>query len=307
MKIEKNKIVFAAVLATILLFLISYAIMLSSDKEHNDKNLRNIKVPTLGDTEPEYDSKLDALNDLKEVRERNAPSIYDEKFIDSLGYLDPDLEKKEKQWYVDSLIASEEMEKLTPARHTRTTISQIETASNNTEEVKEKQKIALKEMSLEHQLFFASSPKREDPLGYEQTDSVLCAVVDGDQVVRRDSRVKMRLNRGGKIQGEYFSKNTLVYGLISFKSNRVAIEIKNFGRHFVDLRAFDFQDHLPGIYVENNFRADVSNELLGDVVDDISIAGVPQISGIKNIFQRNNRNVKVTLLNNYRLILKPEL
>jgi hypothetical protein len=41
------------------------------------------------------------------------------------------------------------------------------------------------------------------------------------------------------------------------------------------------------------------------MVDDINIAGMPQVSGFKNIFQRNNRNVKVTILNNYQVLLKP--
>ncbi|MGB5609432.1 conjugative transposon protein TraM, partial [Eudoraea sp.] len=43
-----------------------------------------------------------------------------------------------------------------------------------------------------------------------------------------------------------------------------------------------------------------------DVIEDINIPGVPQISGVKKVFQRNNRNVKVTVNNNYKLILKFE-
>ncbi|MGC1632970.1 MAG: conjugal transfer protein TraM, partial [Gelidibacter sp.] len=32
---------------------------------------------------------------------------------------------------------------------------------------------------------------------------------------------------------------------------------------------------------------------------------VPQVNGITKILKRNNRSVKVTVLNNYKLILKP--
>ena len=64
------------------------------------------------------------------------------------------------------------------------------------------------------------------------------------------------------------------------------------------------QDGSEGIYIENSFRAEARQEVLGDIVDDINIAGVPQVSGIKKIFQRNNRNVKATISNNYKLILK---
>jgi len=40
------------------------------------------------------------------------------------------------------------------------------------------------------------------------------------------------------------------------------------------------------------------------MVDDINITGVPQVSGFKKIFQRNHKNVKVTITDNYTLILR---
>jgi len=89
MKIEKNKIVFAAVLAVIFIFLISYSVMVMGDDESETENLKQTLVPDLEEDQKEYDSKLDAINDLKKVRENNAPSIYDEKLIDSFGFLRP--------------------------------------------------------------------------------------------------------------------------------------------------------------------------------------------------------------------------
>ncbi|MEZ4780642.1 MAG: hypothetical protein R2816_03360 [Flavobacteriaceae bacterium] len=82
------------------------------------------------------------------------------------------------------------------------------------------------------------------------------------------------------------------------------IGIENIDHQPVKLRAYDYQDGSEGIYVENSFRAEVTNEIVGDMVDDINIAGVPQVSGFKKIFQRNHRNVKVTITDNYKLILK---
>ena len=67
------------------------------------KTLQQTLVPDLEENQKEYDSKLDAINDLKEVRENNAPSIYDEKLIDSLGFYDPDLPEREKERIVDSI------------------------------------------------------------------------------------------------------------------------------------------------------------------------------------------------------------
>ena len=102
MKVEKNKIVFAAVLVVIFIFLISYSMMVMGDDESENENLEQTLIPDLEENQKEYDSKLDAINDLKEVRENNAPSIYDEKLIGfNLGFYDPDLPrtvKKNASW-----------------------------------------------------------------------------------------------------------------------------------------------------------------------------------------------------------------
>ena len=70
------------------------------------------------------------------------------------------------------------------------------------------------------------------------------------------------------------------------------IEIENINHRPVKLKAFDLQDGSEGIYVENSFRADVSREVVDDIVGDINIAGVPQVSGIQKVFRKNQRTVK---------------
>ena len=85
------------------------------------------------------------------------------------------------------------------------------------------------------------------------------------------------------------------------------IEIENINQVPVKLKAFDLQDGSEGIYVENNFRAEATQEVVDDIVGDINISGVPQVSGIQKIFRKNQRAVKVTVTNNYKLILKPTL
>lgn len=309
MKIEKNKIVFAAVLAVIFLFLISYSIMVMGDDESGNENLKETSVPKLEEDQKEYDSKLDAINDLKEVRETNAPSIYDEKLIDSLGFYDADLPEKEKDRIVDSIYSagkirySEKSYRNIGVKKAVTKVAKVVDSA----ELKAEQKIDAKEMGLEHQLFFASDPQESAVSVSGTTDAVIYAVVDGDQVVKTNSRLRMRLTKATTINSKRIPKNTPIYGFISFGPNRVLIEIENIKHHPTKLKAFDLQDGREGVYVENNFRAQVSTEVIGDMVDDINIAGVPQISGFKKIFQRNNRNVKVTVLNNYKLILKPKL
>ena len=309
MKVEKNKIVFAAVLAVIFIFLISYSVMVMGDDESDNESLEQTLIPDLEENQKEYDSKLDAINDLKEVRENNAPSIYDEKLIDSLGFYDPDLPDKEKERIVDSIYAvgrikytDNRYENLGTWKATPKTVQKIDSS-----EIRNEQKLKSKELGLEHQLFFAAAPKPNEFSLIRNTDDNIYVVVDGDQVVMANTRLKMRLTKAAIINNKKMPKNTTVFGFISFQPNRALIEIENIQHHPTKLKAFDMEDGSEGIYVQNNFRAEVTNEVLDDAISDINIQGVPQVGGITKVFKRNNRRVKVTVLNNYKLILKPKL
>tara|TARA_R110002012_G_scaffold1719_1_gene8366 strand:- start:15767 stop:16702 length:936 start_codon:yes stop_codon:yes gene_type:complete len=308
MKIEKNKIVFGAVLAVIFIFLISYSVLVIGDDESENENLEQTLIPDLEENQKEYDSKLDAINDLKEVRENNAPSIYDEKLIDSLGFYDPDLPEREKKRIVDSIYdagriqySEKQYQNFGQRKVAKKQIILIDSA-----EVKKEQQIQAKEMGLEHQLFFGSSPKAIDISIIRNTDATIHVVVDGDQVVMANTRLRMRLTKAALINDKQMPKNALVFGFISFQPNRALIEIENIKHHPTKLKAFDLLDGSEGIYVQNNFRAEATTEVIDDIVSDINIPTVPQVGGITKVLRRNNRNVKVTVLNNYRLILKAD-
>jgi len=310
MKIERNKIVFIGILVIIAIFLVSYTIMIMGDDEDEDQNLEQTDVPPLEEDNQEiYKSKLDAINDLKEVREKNVPSIYDEKLIDSLGYYDPELPEKDKERIIDSIytLGQTRYDKIQEINNQ----PQIKEAPINkvvdTAEIRAAKKIDAKEMGLEHQLFFASAPKTNEITVTGITNPEIKVVVDGTQVVKANSRLRMRLAEAAAIGDNHLPKNTPVFGFISFQPNRVLIEIENIDHKPTSLRAFDLQDGSEGIYVENNFRAEATTEVLDDLISDINIPSVPQVSGIGKILRRNNRNVKVTVLNNYKLILKPKL
>ncbi len=309
MKIEKNKIVFSAVLVVIFIFLISYSMLVMGDDDNENENLEQTLVPDLDENQKEYDSKLDAINDLKEVRENNAPSIYDEKLIDSLGFYDPDLPEREKERIVDSIY---EAGKIKYSEKRYQNFGQKKVAQKNTQqidsaEIKREQKIEAKELGLEHQLFFAASPKPNEFSIIGNTDESINVIVDGDQIVTANTRLRMRLTKSATINGRLMPKNTPVFGFISFQPNRALIEIENINHHPTKLKAFDLQDGSEGIYVENNFRAEATREVLDDVISDINIPSVPQVGSLTQVFRRSNRRVKVTVLNNYRLILKPKL
>jgi hypothetical protein len=305
MKIEKNKIVFGSVLLLIISFIGIYtAIILTRDKSDSE-NLKEVQVPELQEGAPEFKTKLDAINALKEVRETNAPSIYDEKLIDSLGYYDRELEEKKKEFLVDSIYATGWMSSPEPY---------LEDWQGNSEDslpiterpTQSTAAVSTQELGLEHQLFFSSNPIRDKPEILSGKEEIIYAEVDGQQVVKTNSRLKMRLTQNVKIQEHLFLKNTLVYGFVSFQPNRVLITIAHIDHRPVELKAFDLQDGSEGIYVESSFRAQVTEEVIGDLVQDINIPSVPQLGSLRKVFQRSNRNVKVSIANNYQLILKPK-
>ncbi|MDY7394002.1 conjugal transfer protein TraM, partial [Aureibaculum sp. 2210JD6-5] len=81
--------------------------------------------------------------------------------------------------------------------------------------------------------------------------------------------------------------------------------IENVDHMPTKLKAYDYQDGSEGIYVENSFRGEIAKEVAGEIIDEVNIPGVPQVSGVTKVFQRHNRKIKVTIINNYKLILKP--
>ncbi|MFS4494711.1 conjugative transposon protein TraM [Maribacter sp. 2308TA10-17] len=308
MKIEKNKIVFSAVLAITLIFLVSYSLLIMEEEDGGDGNIKQTLVPELEQEQEDYKSKLEAIDALKKVRERNAPSIYDEKYLDSTGVYDPDLLDKEKERIVDSIYAAGRIyySEIERPEYKTLHIPALQEPEVDSTDLANEHKTAAKELGLEHKLFFATHPIQNDDINISRTDSEIHVTVDGNQVVKANHRLRMRLTKDATINDRLVAKNTSIYGFIKFQPNRVLIEIENINHHPTKLKAIDFQDGSEGIYIENNFREEISNEVVDDILQDINIPSVPQISGIQKVFRRNNRSVRVTILNNYKLVLKPD-
>ncbi len=305
MKIEKNKLVFGSVLLVVILFIIGYTMMVISDGDNKEGALDRTEIPKLKQEQKDYDSKLDAVNDIKDEREANIPSMYDERMLDSTGVYDPDLMDKEKQRIVDSIYSQGRIDYTENGYRDSASKSSWRDRpfKEDSVDVEVKEPITAKELGLEHQLFFASDPK-QNPISYLPNTSDLIVEVDGDQVLKKDSRLQMRLLREVRLGSSTLPKNTLVYGIVSFQPNRTLLKIENIAHIPVKLRAYDLQDGLEGIYLENSIRGEVATQVVGDVLDEVNITGVPQVSGITKIFQQHNKSIKVMVANNYKLILR---
>ena len=306
MKIEKNKIVFASVIVVVVIFIVAYSTLVLIGGEEELENLEQIGVPELQEESESYSSKKDALDDLKEERERVVPSIYSDKLLDSLGVYDPFLEEKEKEWAVDSLYRYGRIDYEEGGYRD----DEYEEEAPEVVEIPEVTQIPATDFREQHRSFFRSFPvvtlEKEEKLSAEKEQRFL-AEVNGDQQVRINDRLELILIEDIVLEEKEFPKNSLVYGFVSLQPNRVLLKITHINNYPVKLKAYDLQDGNEGIYIENSFRSEAQREVLDDVVQDLNIAGLPQISGIKNIFRRNNRNIKVNVFDQYQLILKPSL
>ena len=304
MKMDKKKIVFAAVIGVVVLFIIGYSVFVLGGDDEGANELQQTLVPELEEGEDMYSSKKVAVDAIKEEKERIAPSIYDERFLDESGMYDEDLLDKKKQRIVDSIYSLGRIDYSEDSISSNVRKPLKKKRRKKSEVIDTKDTISpLKAMGLEHQLFFAVSPQ----ILADGTGESLEVEIDGEQTIKVNDRLQMRVTMDTKVQGLEIKKNTLLYGIVKFRPNRVILQVNNIEGFPMKLLAYDNADGLEGIYIRNSFRGDVFNEVLGDVIEDINIPGVPQVSGVKKVFQRNNRNVKVTVNNNNTLILKPKL
>lgn len=302
MKLDKKKIVFGIVILLVVLFMVTYSLLFLTDGTDTGTSIDQPMVPALTEQPKEYTSKLEAIDDLKEERNTNAPSIYGEQWTDTTLR---DIEK-DKMRIVDSIYS---MGRIQYTGEPHTGPLEDNTVEHGDAEIEEAMKLSAKpmqlgdltpqEMALEQQLFFASAPKR-----IASMDRGIVAMVQRTQTVRAHDRLEFRLLGEVVIDGRVVPAGTRLFGIVGFQPNRMLLDISNMDHIPVKLKAYDYRDGLEGLYIKNTFRAELSREMMDDVVDDINVPGIPQVRGLKNIFKRSNRKVRATVNKNYKILLK---
>lgn len=300
MTVNKRKVVFAGCILIILALMVLYWVSVFGNPDENEPVLEKTTIPQLKKDPEQYSSRREAVDQLREKKASTAPSIYDEALLDSSGTYDPYLKEKEKLKLMDSVLASG------PQAYDYELPPQIIQTPNSSSEIVDtvvpKVEVAI-EPGQGHAQFFLQPPSET-----KTSEGILIrASVNGDQVVRKDERVELRLVESYQDGDFNLKKNTLLYGQCSFKANRLLLTVFPVGDLKKPLEAYDLSDGQKGIYIENSFRSRATTEVLDDVIQDINISGVPQVRGIKGLFQRDNRSVKVKVLHQYQLILKPVL
>lgn len=299
MTINKRKMVFGGCILIILVLMVVYWIAIFGSPAEDQPSLEKTGVPQMKKEPEQFSSRREAVDKLREKKPSTAPSMYDESLLDSSGTYDPYLKEKEKKKLMDSILASGPLEY-------DYELPQEFIQTKEVTPVPIDSSAAVKTLKPipghGHGRFFL-------PQAPESIPSVIRirATVNGDQVVRKDQRLELRLEESYQGKGFSLEKNTILYAQCSFKANRLLLTVFPVGDLKKSLEAYDLSDGQKGIYIENSFRSRATTEVLDDVIQDINISGVPQVRGIKGLFQRDNRSVKVKVLHQYQLILKPEL
>lgn len=127
----------------------------------------------------------------------------------------------------------------------------------------------------------------------------------GDQVIsRKNNRVKMLLTVPAKIKNRLISKNTIVYGFASFGKNRLLIKVNQIKGIPVNLIVYDANDNYPGIYISaENLSDDIKDDVLAENVNGLN-TGLNLLELGKRLFNKKRKELKIYLINNYRIILK---
>ncbi|MBW8244142.1 conjugative transposon protein TraM [Muricauda oceani] len=300
MKLDRNKLLFIGLLISICGFIILYALQMGETSK--DEEIRQPRVPELVEEPEEFSSKLEAVDAIKEERQRTKPSLYGEEYIDSTGTYDPEIREKQRQRIVDSIYREGRIDYGAGSYRKPTTKTQsIGGAQTENSDPKPEPKPI--DFSKAHTAFFGSRPIQQDSV---HPPVAIKAVVNGEQRVRAKNRLELRLMEDVVFNSRLFKRNTLLYGFVSFRANRVFVAIDHIGQYSVRLKAYDIMDGGEGIYVENSYREEAKREVLDDAVQDINLPGMPQLGGIKQVFRRSNRTVRVTVHDGYQLILKSE-
>ena len=122
----------------------------------------------------------------------------------------------------------------------------------------------------------------------------------------KNGRIRLRFVKLPTINGLDFPKYKTLFGTVRFRPNRTLLRITQIDHVPLEWEAYDLQDGLAGLYLEDSIREEATQEVMDDMIQDINIAGLPQVRGLKSVFQRRQRRQKVTVLDGHQMLLKPK-
>jgi hypothetical protein len=138
-------------------------------------------------------------------------------------------------------------------------------------------------------------------------ENVIYAVIKGDQMgIKNNQRVTLLLPKDVTIDDKLFKKNTIVYAKATFSGSRVNFTITSINQNPVQLVGYDAQDGGLGLQVTESLMGETTSGVIDQQTNDSGLDDIPVVGKtINNILRKKNREVKIDLLNNQKMILKP--
>ena len=280
---------------------------MSDGEEETTNDFDSLETPENRNEIEDYNSKLEAYDADRGEKENVSLSFNIEDFKDEDAEDEEDLMERE----IDSLM-NENKRQYSGGANNNTRTQAPRSSGGSRRPSSTKRAVSTSEtkenVDSEFESFFSSTPTVANDASDKasQTDAFIYAVIHGDHTIKQGERVKLRLTKKAIIAGMEFTKNSYIYAFPTFGNNRVRLDINSINHVPVSISAYDTEDSAIGLYVKGaKMAGEVADETTKDAVDDVDVGGVPIGSTIKKVFQKKQQQPTVTLLNNTKLILKP--
>lgn len=138
---------------------------------------------------------------------------------------------------------------------------------------------------------------------------VIYAVIKGDQMgIKNNQRVTLLLPKDVTIDDKVFKKNTIVYAKATFSGSRVNFSVTSINQNPVQLMGYDAQDGGLGLQVTESLIGETTSGVIDQNANDSGLDDIPVVGKtLNNILRKKNREIKIDLLNNQKMILKPSV
>lgn len=309
--LEKNKALAVAVpIGLVIIFGLFY---FSSQAKGNEKSFNNTKKTNIDTSLPEAsenplpESTLDVMNEYDTYEQNKAE---DQKKNSNLNieedynrtYQQPDDKVTEK---LNTIINRFDKNTSSPKVSSRENNNSYSSPKVKTPVIVEdnvENENSTSEKKSSSSGFFKSSKKTQQT---KEDNLTVFACVHTNQTIMNNQRVKLRTTKEFIYNGERYPINTIVYGIATVQPNRLIIKINRINQTDIKLEVYDSEDSLPGLYVLTpNLNAALKTEMQNEGLQEQDLNKIPFSKSLKSVFERKIREEKISLINNYKVIIK---
>ena len=307
---DKQKILIVAVLGALVLFMVVYAISIfGEDDGTTQRQVANLSVPNvdLEQQKKQYQSKLEAYAE-KQKKQSLVEISFENPFAVAAETIEGPGPMVTKKNYDSLLQVIEQLksQKNTTAHQVRPEPDIVQKTGPGPAGENEEAGRRVRTNPV-----YSKNNHKEDPEeGGEITTQPLEAMVPENQEIRNGQRLTFKITKEGLVNGQKVPVNTTVFGITSFRNERVlvsitTIKIKGGKDIYKTLSVYDQADGLEGIYVPGSINQEIGKDVAREGVDDVGGSLNLPIGSVKLGTKKKIEDPTVRILKGYRIIIKP--